>query len=137
MVSAGFLLKGNLCRVVTLNGSRSKHTRIADNFHKLELPQNPTKEDVEVFVQTIKAFCSDNSVDIITINFRNAKGDHAGGAATFRIEGIILASSPVPVRKIHSATIAATNRKQSAQKTEKPGTADLGRAYDLAFEGLE
>ena len=137
MISAGFLLKGNLCRVVTLNGSRNQHARIADKFHKLELTPNPSQEDVEVFVQAIKAFCSDNSVDIITINFRNAKGDHAGGAASFRIEGIILASSPVPVKQVHSATIAATNRKSSNQKTIKPSTADLGRSYDLAFEGLE
>ncbi len=137
MISAGFLLKGNLCRVVTLNGSRVQHVRVADKFHKLELTANPSQDDVEVFVQTIKAFCSDNSIDLITINFRNAKGDHAGGAATFRIEGIILASSPVPVKQVHPATIAATNRKNSGQKTIKPTTADLGRAYDFAFEGLE
>ena len=90
MISAGFLLKGSLCRVVTLNGSRNQHNRVADKFHKLELPQNPTQEDVKVFVQTVKAFCSDNSVDIITINYRNVTGDRAGGGASFRIEGIIL-----------------------------------------------
>lgn len=137
MISAGFLLKGSLCRIITLSGSRNQHVRIADNFHKLELAPNPSQEDVEVFVQAIKAFCSDNSVDLMTINYRIAKGDHAGGVATFRIEGIILASSPVPVKQVHSATIAATNRKHSDLKSIKPTTVDLGRAYDLAFEGLE
>ena len=137
MISAGFLLKGNLIRIVVLNGSRNQHARVADKFHKLELSSNPSQEDVEVFVQAIKAFCSDNSVDLIVINFRNAKGDHAGGIASFRIEGIILASSPVPIKQVHPATIAATNRKNSDQKTIKPNTVDLGRAYDLAYEGLE
>jgi hypothetical protein len=137
MISSGFLLKGNQCRIVTLKGLQNQHDRIAEKFHKLELPANPTQEDVEVFVQTLRAFCTDNSVDLININFRNTKGDHAGGAATFRIEGIILAVSPVPVKPVHSATIAATNRKHSEKKDCKPSTVDLGRAYDLAFEGLE
>jgi len=137
MISAGILLKGGLCRIVTLSGSRNRHIRLADKFHKLELSSNPSQEDVKVFVQTIKAFCSDNSVDLITINYRNTKGDYAGGAATFRVEGIILASSPVPVKQVHPATIVATNRKHSDQKSIKPTTADLGKAYDLAFEGLE
>ena len=92
MISAGFLLKGGLCRIITLSGTKNQHLRIADKFHKLELASNPSQEDVEVFVQAIKAFCSDNSVDLIFINYRNVKGNHAGGAATFRIEGIILAS---------------------------------------------
>jgi hypothetical protein len=137
MVSVGILLTGNVCRIVTLTGTKKKHDLIAKKFHNLELAKTPTQEDVQIFVQTLKAFCSDNSVDIISINYRNTKGEMAGGAATFRMEGIILASSPVPVQQIHSSTLAATTRKHGEQKSAKPSTVDLGRAYDLAFEGLE
>ena len=105
--------------------------------HKLEFAPNPSQEQVEVFVQAFKAFCSDNYVDLIIINARNTKGDYAGGAATFRIEGIMLASSPVPIIQVHRATITATNRKQSNLKNLRPTAADLGKAYDLAFEGLK
>ena len=137
MISAGLLIKGNACRIVTLSGSKQNYSRIAEKFHKLELAAKPSQEDVEVFVQTIKAFCSDNNIDLININFRNTKGEHAGGAASFRIEGIILASAPISVQQIHQATIGATNRKQGDLKTLKPKAKDIGRAFDLAFEGLE
>jgi hypothetical protein len=137
MVSVGILLKGSVCRVVTLTGTKKRHDLVAKKFHKLELAKTPTQEDVEIFVQALKAFCSDNSVDLLSINYRNTKGDMAGGAATFRIEGIILATSPAPVKQVHSSTLAATTRKHGEKKSVKPTTVDLGRAYDLAFEGLE
>lgn len=137
MVSVGILLKGNVCRIVSLTGTKNNHDLVAKKFNKLELAKTPTQDDVRIFVQALKAFCSDNSVDIISINYRNTKGEMAGGAATFRIEGIILASSPVPVQQIHASTLAATTRKHGEKKRAKPSTVDLGRAYDLAFEGLE
>lgn len=137
MITAGILLKSNLCRIVTLSGLKKQHIRIAEKFHKLEIAPNPTQEDVEVFVQALKAYCNDNSIDIMVINFRNSTGDHAGGAASFRMEGIILAASDIPVKQAHPSTISASTRKYSNYKSIKPTTIELGRAYDLAFEGLE
>jgi hypothetical protein len=137
MVTSGLLLKGSAVRVVTISGTKENHHLVAERFHKLELPKNPTKEDVEVFVHAFKAHCTDNGVDIICINKRNETGDRSGGAASFRIEGIILATSQVPIKMIHSGTIAATDRREAARKNKRPNTVDLGKAYDLAFEGLE
>lgn len=137
MISSGFFLKSDDIRIVTLSGVRESHERIADKVHKLKLPVSSTKEDVDLFIQTLKAFCSDYKIDLILINYRNYKGPKAGSAATFRNEGIIMATSPVPVHLVHFATIAATNRKYNELKSLKPKTKDLGTAYDLAFEGLE
>jgi hypothetical protein len=137
MIVSGFLLKGNAVRVCTISGTRAKHALIAEKFNKLELTKNPTQEDVKVFTQAFRAYCSDNSIDLICINKRNETGDRSGGAAGFRIEGIIMALSPVPISMHHPATIAATERKDSALKTKRPKTIDLGKAYDLAFECLE
>ena len=137
MISSGFLLKGSTCRIVTLSGSKRKHSQIANKFHKLELGSKPTQEDVAVFIQALLAYCSDYSVETIIINQRTSRGTHAGGSATFRIEGIILASSPVLIKQVHPATIRATDRNKPKLKTSKPDTIDLGKAYDLAFEGLD
>ena len=52
------------------------------------------------------------------------------------LEGVFLAISPAPVEFVHPATIRATDRRNIEQKTEKPNTVDLGKAYDCAFEGL-
>lgn len=136
MVVAGVFLKANLARISTLTGNRKSHTLIAPKFNKLELNKNPSQDDVEAFVMALKAFCSDHAVDEIVINRRATAGQGAGGAGTFLIEGILLATSPVPIAFVHSATIAATERKESLLKVQRPNTADLAKAYDLAYEGL-
>ena len=137
MVVGGILLKGNGARVVTLSGTRAAHTRLLSTFHKLELPAKPTQADVEAFVQTLQAYCADNGVDLLCVNQRTTgKGTHAGGSASFRNEGIILATSPVPVQMIHAATTTAATKKDGVDETIRPDTAELSKAYDLAFTGL-
>lgn len=137
MVVAGVFLKSNVARIVTLSGTRQGHSMVAKKFNKLELPKNPTQDDVNVFSQAFKAFCSDNAIDKVVINKRATSGQGAGGPASFRTEGVILAISPVPVRLVHPATVTATHRKEAELKTCRPDTADLGKAYDFSFEGLE
>lgn len=136
MVVAGMFLKGYEARIVTLTGTRSAHSSVAPKFHKLKLEKNPTQDTVEVFTQAFKAFCSDNSVDKVIINRRAVAGQGAGGAGTFLLEGILLAISPATIEFVHSATIRASDRREIENKSQKPTTVDLGKAYDLAFEGL-
>lgn len=136
MISMGVLLKGNVARMVTLSGSRTSHTLVGERLHKLELPHNPTQDDVDTFVRAFKACCTDFAVDVVTINRRATSGQGAGGPATFLTEGVLLATSPCPITAVHSATVRATERRSAALKTGRPATADLGKAYDLAFESL-
>ncbi len=136
MIVAGISLKGNITRIVTLHGNRKNHKRIAGKFHKLELTKYPPQDEVKVYVQALIAFCNDNSVDKLILNKRTIGGQGAGGNATFRAEGIILASILAEVRLVHSATILATERRVSNLKSSKPTTKELGIAYDLAFDGL-
>ncbi len=136
MVVSGIYLKANDARIVTLVGSRDNHILRAQKFNKLSLPKNPTQGDVEVFSQAFKAYCADNGIDKIIINKRVTVGQGAGGAGTFRLEGVLLAISPATIEFVHSATVRATDRREVAKKAQKPGTKDLGKAYDLAYEGL-
>ncbi|KAB0550476.1 DUF3010 family protein [Pseudomonas argentinensis] len=137
MVVTGIYLKANEARIVTLTGTKDSHSPVAIKFHKLGLSKNPTQDDVEVFTQTLKAYCTDNRVDKIVINRRATTGHGAGGAGTFILEGIILAISPAPIDFVHSLTINATNRREQERKSNRPATADLAMAYDIAYEGLE
>jgi hypothetical protein len=136
MVVSGVFLKANEARIVTLSGTKENHSLIAPKFNKLSLPKNPTQDDVEVFSQAFKTYCTDNAIDKVVINRRAASGQGAGGAGTFLLEGIILAISPAPVEFVHPATIGATDRREGQLKTEKPTTVVLGKAYDCSFEGL-
>lgn len=138
MIIGGILLKGNGIRVVTLSGTRSSHKRLLPNFNKLDLPAKPTQQDVATFVQAFKAYCSDNSIDLLCLNQRNSgNGKHAGGSSSFRNEGIILSVSPVPVQLTSPATVAAVLRRHSINPSIRPTTVDLGKAYDFAFAALK
>lgn len=136
MVVSGIYLKANEARIVTITGSKDSHSLVAQNFNKLTLPKNPSQNDVEAFSQAFKAYCADNRVDKVVVNRRYTKGQGAGGAGTFLLEGVLLAISPTPINFIHSATIRATDKREGENKKEKPATADLGKAYDVGFEGL-
>jgi hypothetical protein len=136
MVVSGIFLKANEARIVTLTGSKNAHKLIAPKINKLSLPKNPTQDDVDIFSQAFKAYCADNSVDKVVVNRRATSGQGAGGAGTFLIEGILLAISPAPIEFVHSATVRATDKRESGKKNLKPETVDLGKAYDFGFEGL-
>lgn len=136
MVISGIYLKANEARIITLAGSRDNHTIIAPKINKLSLPKNPTQDDVSVFSQAFKAYCTDNSIDKLVINRRATSGQGAGGAGTFIIEGVVLAISAAPVEFVHPATVRATEKREGNKKTKRPETVDLGKAYDLSFEGL-
>ncbi|MEN0107611.1 MAG: DUF3010 family protein [Pseudomonas sp.] len=135
-VVAGLLLKANEARIVTLSGTRASHSLVAEKFNKLAVPKNPTQQDIAAFVQALQSFCSANQVEKVLLNRRATTGQGAGGAGTFVLEGVILACSPVPVDFAHPATMKATERKAGDSKAQKPTTIDLGKAYDLAYEGL-
>ena len=136
MVS-GILLKGNNARFVTLFGSRENHSIESPKFNKLSLPKNPTQDDVEVFRQAFESYCSDNNINLIIVNRRTTRGKHAGGAGSFILEGVLLCISKLPINFVHSATINKTTRCFQEYKSKMPSTKELGKAYELAFEGLE
>lgn len=133
---AGIFLTANEARIITLIGTKEQHKLGTSQVNKLSLSKNPSKDEVEVFVQAFKAYCSDNGIDKLCVNRRLTSGKGASGAGTFIIEGILLAVSSIPIEFIHSATVRATDKSDGIKKVHKPKTADLGKAYDLGFEGL-
>ena len=136
MVVLGVMLKGSAARLLALSGRQADHTLVKSRVNKIELPKNPSKDDVDTFVQAFKSFCAVNAVDLVAVNRRATSGQGAGGAGTFIAEGVLLAISPCPVDFFHPATIKATDRKKAILKTLRPETVDLGNAYDLSFERL-
>lgn len=136
MVVSGIFLKGHEARIVTLVGSKDSHKLIAPEIHKLPLQKNPTKNDVDIFVKAFIAYCKDNRVEKVLINRRAISGKRCGGAGTFLVEGILLAISYVPIEFVHPNTVIATNKKKGDKKKDMPKTVDLGKAYDIGFEGL-
>ncbi|MBE7215635.1 DUF3010 family protein [Shewanella benthica] len=136
MVIAGLFLKANEVRMVSLSGTRESHELVAPKINKLALNKNPSREEVSQFAAEVKAYCSEHQVDQIVMNRRASKGQGAGGAGTFLMEGVILATTSISVDLVHPATVRATDKRTVTLKDLKPKTVDLGKAYDLAFELL-
>ncbi|MEI6859455.1 MAG: DUF3010 family protein [Shewanella sp.] len=137
MVIAGLFLKANEVRMVSLSGTRGSHELMASKINKLTLNKNPTQEEVSQFSTEVKAYCDEHKIDQIMLNRRASKGQGAGGAGTFLMEGVILATSIIGVDLVHPATVRATDKRAHTLKLLKPKTVDLGKAYDLAFELLK
>ncbi len=139
MASAGIFLKGNYAHIVTLEGTRSKHDFVNEDFCKLELGKNPTQKDVAVLMGLLAKHIEKNKIKQIVLNRRVTAGQMAGAAGTFIWEGILLATSPVPLKFVHVATIRATDKKCGELKTKRPPEENvaLNKAYDFAFEGLK
>ncbi|MFT5234931.1 MAG: hypothetical protein ACI8SK_000744 [Shewanella sp.] len=136
MPIAGMFLKANEVRVVALSGSRVSHELVAPKVNKFALIKNPSQRDVVQFSETIHAYCIEYKIEQIILNRRATSGQGAGGAGTFLIEGVILATAPAQVDFVHPATVRATDKKTAEFKGLKPKTVDLGKAYDLVFEFL-
>lgn len=137
MAVAGIFLKGNFAHIVTLEGTRSSHTFVDEDFNKVELEKNPTQKSVSALSDTINKYIEKNKITEIIINRRVTAGQMAGAAGSFLWEGILLTMSPVPLRFVHTATVRATEKKNGDLKTLKPEEdIPLGKAYDFAFEGL-
>jgi hypothetical protein len=138
MASAGIFLKGNFAHIITLDGTKKEHNLIDKKFDKLELVKNPTQKDVEKIKNTLFKYIEKNSISRITLNRRITAGQMAGAAGTFLWEGILLASSPVPLVFVHAATLRATAKKSGELKKSFPEDKILpAKAYDFAFEGLK
>jgi len=123
--------------MVSLAGSRLEHSLIGPKINKLTLIKNPSQEEVLAFGAAIARYCAAHNIEQIVLNRRASKGQGAGGAGTFLMEGVILALAGVSVVLVHPATLRATDKRNADLKALKPKTVDLGKAYDLAFELLE
>lgn len=132
----GIYLKSNLLRIVTLSGSKQEHCIIEPKFHKIEIPKDNDIDSIKLVQSTLIAFYKNNKIEAIGINGRTTRGQAAGGPLSFKSEGVLLASSSVQIKSIFSATTRASDRKRPENKTNKPSTIDLGKAYDIAFEML-
>ena len=62
---------------------------ISLNLKKISIQNDENKSEIESFHETIKTFLRDNNIDKIIIKKRAKRGKFAGGADTFKMEGII------------------------------------------------
>lgn len=137
MQVCGFVLTASEVRIVTLEGTREKHTRIVEQLHKLSVGDASSPAGIKAVVTALNAHVRDTGVQRIGLIAYAEGGKFGASASVFRIEGALMLAAEAEFKFVHKLTIGATDRRAGDLKCERPETKALGLAYDLAFECLE
>lgn len=89
MKVCGIELKSNEARIVILEGHAEDYEIIKTDLEKLKLTDSKDQKSVQAFREGILEFFSYHDLDMIGIKERITKGRFAGGAMSFKMEGLI------------------------------------------------
>jgi len=78
---------------------------------KIVLHDSSDQGSVRSFYNAICAFVKNHGVLDLAVRGRNAKGEFAGGAMTFKIEGLLQIVDGCSTQILYPTTIAASKRK--------------------------
>ncbi len=105
----GIELKANNVILVIVNDNNYIETKIK----KLTLEDDEKQEDIRKFCNEFLDFLEKNHIEKIQIKKRAKKGTFAGGAVTFKLEGLIQLNPLCCVDLISSATLANFLKKNN------------------------
>ena len=78
---------------------------------KLTVEDDETQDDIRKFCNEFLLFLEENKVEKVVIKKRAKKGTFAGGAVTFKLEGLIQLNPFCEVELISSQTIGSFEKK--------------------------
>ena len=82
---------------------------------KLTIENDETQEDIRKFCNEFLVFLEENQVEKVVIKKRAKKGTFAGGAVTFKLEGLIQLNPLCSVELISSQSIATFEKKNEIE----------------------
>ncbi len=116
MKYCGIELKSNEARIASIEVKDGDYVLMASQTKKIKLDDSNSQEGAIAFREAFDKFFGDNNFNKIGIKERGRRGKFAGGAVSFKMEGIIQTLN-FPIEVIHSNTIKA-NIKGKPLKTE-------------------
>lgn len=105
----GIELKSNEARIVVLEGEPNQYEIISLREDKIKLEDSKNQESVTRFRDKMLEFISFHDFHAIGIKERMSKGRFAGGAISFKMEGLIQ-TSDYPIHIVHSASIKSKTK---------------------------
>ena len=128
MKICGVELSGFGAHVAVVNVTKSGIKFVKTDNFVFTLDKDEKADSVKKFYDSIKTFFKENKVTNIVIKKRNKKGQYAGGAITFKMEGLIQMIDKVSVELLAPQSISATNKKHNF-KIDK----DMDKAQTTAY----
>ena len=82
---------------------------------KITLENDESQDDIRKFCNEFLLFLEQNSIEKIVIKKRAKKGNFAGGAVTFKMEGLIQLNPICDVELVSAQTISSFEKKNSIE----------------------
>lgn len=80
---------------------------------RMQVADDENTADVQSFYDAFQNFLRDNHIEQIVIKKRAKRGQRAGGAVTFKLEGLIQLNGIVPVNFISGQAISAYQKRHA------------------------
>lgn len=119
MPICGVEIKGSEAILAVVDIIDGNLIHVPTETKRIALTDDEQAVNVRSFAELVAGFLRDNNLTEIAIKKRGKKGEFAGGATTFKIEGVFQMIRECNVDLISAPTIAAQDRKH---EFPKPGT---------------
>lgn len=106
----GIEISGSSATIVVLDGTLDDFQIFQTGLSRIDLNNSESVVDVRTFKDTFQALVINHNIEKIGIKRRSTRGQYAGGAVSFKIEGIIQVASNIDVSLIPPQTISSTLR---------------------------
>lgn len=131
----GVEIKASDAIVVVIDGTKDNFKIIDTGILKITLRNTNDSEDVKTFKETFHSFVKNHNIDKIGVKKRNTKGQFAGGATSFKIEGIIQLSVDSTVELLAPASVSSTVKKEPPPAASQLFAYQKG-SYETAYTFL-
>ncbi len=111
MKICGIELKSNNIFLAVIENKEYLNLKIK----KITLENDESQEDIRKFCNEFLLFLEQNQIEKVVIKKRAKKGNFAGGAVTFKLEGLIQLNPLTEVTLISSQTIASFEKKNQIE----------------------
>lgn len=111
----GIELKSNVASLSVLEDGKYIDLKIK----KMTLEDDEQQENIRKFCNEFLLFLEQNSIDKVVIKKRAKKGNFAGVAVTFKIEGLIQLNPLCEVKLISAQTISSFEKKNQIEFPEE------------------
>lgn len=111
----GIDLKANNAIFSVIDISENEPIYIDLKTKKITLEDDETQNDIRGFCNDLLVFLTKNSIDKVVVKKRAKKGNFAGGAVTFKMEGFIQLNPHCAVELISSQSISSYQKKNEVE----------------------
>jgi len=128
MKVCGIELKGSSANLCILIGDKSEWKAVDCSTCKVNVIDDENRDEIISFYETFCNLVRDYDIETIVIKKRNKRGEYAGGAVTFKLEGVLQLVRNVEISFLSAQAISRFTKKNPSALPDK-----LNKYQETAF----